>query len=142
MIRTKRNFSIAACILLPLFVCIPAVFAAGAGMTPLVTIPANDTSLADVAVQGTGVPLSALMTQDEITLLDLESNQTTFPGPRDMAFGPRSIRVMTNLPLLFILAAGACLGVLAVILYRRRKAVKKEAPGSEETVKTGPETGR
>lgn len=106
--------------------CLPAcVPADGTGPSPLVTIPANDTPLVNIA-QGSPVPLSALQTHEEITLLDLESNQSVFPGPR-------SIRLETDLPTLAILSAGGCLIVAIAVLSRKRMAAKKpeEAAGEE-----------
>jgi len=131
--------SIPVLLIILLTLCIPAAVTAAdiATMTPLVTVPANNTSLADDGAQGTGVPLSRLEPQPVITLLNLESDQEIFPGPRSMAFGPRYIRLTSNLPTLLVLAACACLAVLAFILYRRRNAFTEPAGNG----KTGPKTG-
>ena len=119
-----------------LFSClISGVSAAPATPAPLMTVPANDTPLSKVA-GGPAVPLADLRPQDTITLLDLESDQKTFPGPRSMAFGPRFIRLTTDLPTLLITVAGSCLVVLAVVLDRRKKAADTCASIQE------PENGR
>ncbi|MCX6686556.1 MAG: hypothetical protein NTV10_07995 [Methanoregula sp.] len=56
-----------------------------------------------------------------VTLINLEMNQTTFPGPRSMGFGPRYIRIATTPATLVILIAGACGLLTAVIWYKKRR---------------------
>ena len=134
MIRTESCPR--AAVLFLLLLCLASgIAAAGMAPPPFITVPANDTPLAEATAHGPSVPLSAFETPKTITLLSLESNQTTFPGPRDMAFGPRSIRLTTDLPTLTLLVAAGCLVVAASILFRRKKALKE----SEKTAEGGPE---
>jgi cbb3-type cytochrome oxidase subunit 3 len=136
-IRKYQIATIAIIFLLFLSIYIPAL-AAGDIPSPLITVPANDTSLSGIGAHGTGVPVSSLRKEDTITLFRLESNQTTFPGPRSMAFGPRYIQLTTNLPtLLLLLMAGACVAVLAFVFCRRRKARVTEG----DTIENKPDNG-
>jgi hypothetical protein len=79
------------------------------------------------------------MGNKEITLFRFESNQTTFPGPRSMAFGPRYIQLTTNAGTLVIITAGACVMILAFVIYRRRKARATEVDTRENTQENGEE---
>ena len=107
------------------------VTAADPVMTSSAGLPLNNTSLSGAAAPGTPGPLTALEHKEVVTLLDLESDQAVFPGPRSMAFGPRYIRLTSDLPTLFIVAAIICLGVFAALLYRRKKGGNREAEGEE-----------
>ena len=108
---------------------------------PIITMPANDTSLVSIAAHGTIAPQSSFekMGNQEITLFRIESNQTTFPGPRSMAFGPRYIQLTTNIGALLIISAAACIVVLAFVIYRRRKARVNEVDTRENTPENGDE---
>jgi hypothetical protein len=140
--RFRRAAIAATIFLIVLSLIDPAIAAADTGNpAPIITMPANDTALASVAAHGTIAPQSPFekMGNKEITLFRFESNQTTFPGPRSMAFGPRYIQLTTNAGTLVIITAGACVAVLAFVNYRRRKAGATEAGTRENTPDNGDE---
>jgi|GEM_PF-963509 len=145
MIRTLRCRSaanIATIFLIALSLIAPTIVAAETGTpAPIITIPANDTSIASIAAHGTIAPQSSFekMGNQQITLFRFESNQTTFPGPRSMAFGPRYIQLTTNMGTLFLLTAGACVVILVFVIYRRRKARATEVDSIENTPENGDE---
>ena len=136
MIRRYQIVTIAVIFLLSLSICIPTLAAADTGNpAPIITMPANDTSLASIAAHGTIAPQSPFekLGNKEITIFRFESNQTTFPGPRSMAFGPRYIQLTTNIGALLLISAGACVVILVFVIYRRRKARATEADTRENT---------
>ena len=138
-----QSVAIAATIfLIALSLIAPAIAAADTGNpAPIITMPANDTSLASIAAHGTIAPQSSIekLGNKEITLFRIESNQTTVPGPRSMAFGPRYIQLTTNIGALLLITAGACFVVLAFVIYRRRKARAMEVDTRENTPENGDE---
>ena len=140
--RFRRAAIAVTIVLIALSLIAPAIAAADTGNpAPIITMPANDTSLASVTAHGTIAPQSSFekLGNQEITLFRFESNQTTFPGPRSMAFGPRYIQLTTNVGALLIITAGACIVVLAFAFYRRRKAGATEAGTRENTPENGDE---
>ncbi|MCX6692320.1 MAG: hypothetical protein NTW33_09820 [Methanoregula sp.] len=136
-LRFRRAAIAATIFLIALSIITPAIAAADTGNpVPTITMPDNDTSLASIAAyDGTIAPQSSFekLGNQEITLFRFESNQTTFPGPRSMAFGPRYIQLTTNIGALLLISAAACIVVLAFVIYRRRKAGATEADTSENT---------
>jgi hypothetical protein len=139
-LRFRRAAIAATIVLIALSLIAPAIAAADTGTpAPIITLPANDTFLASVAAHGTIAPQSSFekLGNKEITLFRFESNQTTFPGPRSMAFGPRYIQLTTNIGALLLFLATACIAVLAFVIYRRRKARASE----EDTRENMPENG-
>jgi hypothetical protein len=129
-----RIHTTAALFLITLSLIVPLISAINIQEpVPAGTMPANDTSLSAVAPHGPGVPLSSFKKQEEITLFRFELNQTTFPGPRSMAFGPRSIQLTASPALLIILGilvvAG---GAVLFVMFRQRKAKEMESDDSEE----------
>jgi len=138
--RFRRAAIAAAIFLIALSLIAPAIAAADTGNpAPIVTMPANDTSLASIAAHGTIAPQSSFekLGNQQITLFRFESNQTTFPGPRSMAFGPRYIQLTTNAGTLLLITAGACIAVLAFVIYRRRKA----PTNADESIENTPDNG-
>jgi len=129
-LRFRRAALAATIFLIALSLIAPAIAAADTGnLAPITTMPAaNDTSLASIAANETGVPLSALHDSGTITLFRFEVNNATFPGPRDMAFGPRYIELKTNPATLVILIVAAAAIVSAVLWYRKRKKEQKDTP--------------
>jgi len=128
--------------LIALCLIVPAIAAADTGNpAPIVTIPANNISLVSIAATGTIAPQSSFekLCNQKITLFRLESNQTSFPGPRSMAFGPRYIQLTTNAGTLIILFTAACIAVLAYALYRRRTARASTEDSSENMPENGDE---
>jgi hypothetical protein len=141
-LRCRRAALTATIILIALSLIAPAIAAADTGTpAPIITMPANDTSLASVTAHGTIAPQSSFekLGNQEITLFRFESNQTTFPGPRSMAFGPRYIQLTTNVGALLILFTAVCVVVLAFVICRRRKARAMEAGTTENTPGNGDE---
>jgi hypothetical protein len=139
-LRFRRAANAATIFLIALSLIAPAIAAADTGTpAPIITMLANDTSLASVAAHGTIAPQSSIdkLGNKEITLFRFESNQTTFPGPRSMAFGPRYIQLTTNVGALLIFFAAACVMVLTFVIYRRRKARATE----DDTIENTPENG-
>jgi hypothetical protein len=107
---------------------------------PADTMPANDTSLSAVAPHGPGVPLSSFGKQEEITLYRFELNQTTFPGPRSMAFGPRYIQLTTSPATLIILGISVVAGgAVLLVMFRKRKSGESASDNRE---KEGTEDGK
>jgi len=135
--RAHQTVLLAALILITLSMIVPLIPAADileAG--PAGTMPVNDTPLSTVAVHGTSAPLSSFEKQGEITLFRFELNQTTFPGPRSMAFGPRSIQLTASPATLIVLGTGIFVGGGALcILYKRKKAKETESVSTEEEEK-------
>ncbi|WAC04608.1 MAG: hypothetical protein OS112_09105 [Methanoregula sp.] len=141
-IRCQRAALAATIILIALSLIAPAIAATNTGTpAPVTTMPMNDTSLAELAARGTIVPQSSLekLGNTEITLFRFEVNNSTFPGPRDMAFGPRYIQMTTNVGSLFIFFAAACVVVLAFVICRRRKARVTQVDTTENTPENGDE---
>ena len=141
-LRYRRAANAATIFLIALSLIAPAISAADTGNpAPIITMPANDTSLASIAAHDTIAPQSSFekLGNQEITLFRFESNQTTFPGPRSMAFGPRYIQLTTNIGVLLIISAAACIVVLAFVIYRRRKARATEVDTRENTPEKGDE---
>ena len=141
-LRFRRAALAATVFLTALSLIAPAITAADTGApAPLVTMPANDTSLASVAAHGTIAPQSSFekLGNQQITLFRFESNQTTFPGPRSMGFGPRYIQLTTNVGALLIFFATTCIVVLAFVFYWRRKARATEHDTRENTPENGDE---
>ena len=139
-LRFWRAAIAATIFLIALSLIAPAIPAADTGNpAPIITMPANDTSLASIAAHGIIAPQSSIekLGNKEITLFRFESNQTTFPGPRSMAFGPRYFQLTTNIGALLIITAGACVAVLAFVIYRRRKARVNEVDTRENTPENG-----
>ena len=138
--RFRRAAIAAAIFLIALSLIAPAIAAADTGNpAPIVTMPANDTSLASIAAHGTIAPQSSFekLGNQQITLFRFESNQTTFPGPRSMAFGPRYIQLTTNAGTLALISAATCIVVLAFVIYRRRKARASEVDTRENMPENG-----
>ncbi|MCX6687366.1 MAG: hypothetical protein NT112_03155 [Methanoregula sp.] len=135
--RAHQTVLLAALILITLSLIIPLIPAADSvEAEPAGTMPANDTPLSTVAVHGTSAPLSSFGKQGEITLFRFELNQTTFPGPRSMAFGPRSIQLTASPATLIVLGTGIFVGGGALcILYKRKKAKETESVSTEEEQK-------
>jgi len=135
--KIRRIATTTTLILTTLSLIIPQIPAADIQVAePAGTIPVNDTLLSAVAVHGTSAPLSSFEKQDEITLFRIELNQTTFPGPRSMAFGPRSIQLTASPASLIILIIGfLAAGVALPILYKPRKAGQSESISTEEEEK-------
>lgn len=135
--RIGRITTIATIIIIMLSMIVPLISAADiveAGHAG--TLPVNDTPRYTVAVHGTSVPLSSFGEQEEITLFRFELNQSTFPGPRSMAFGPRYIQLTASPATLIILVTGAFAGVVALfIIYKRKKAGEPENVSTEEESK-------
>ena len=128
---TTALFLITLSLIVPL---IPAADILEAG--PAGTMPANDTPLSTVAVLGTSAPLSSFGKQEEITLFRFELNQTTFPGPRSMAFSPRYIQFTASPATLIVLVIGVFVGGVALfIIYKRKKAAETESVSTEEEEK-------
>ena len=141
-LRFWRAAIAATIFLIALSLIAPAIAAADTGTpAPIITMPANDTSLASIAAHGTIAPQSSFekLGNKEITLFRFESNQTTFPGPRSMAFGPRYIQLTTNAGTLALISAATGIAVLAFVIYRRRKAGATEVDTSENTPEKGDE---
>jgi hypothetical protein len=141
-LRFRRAAIDVTIFLIALSLIAPAIAAAETGApATIVTMPANDTSLASIAAYGTIVPQSSLekLGNKEITLFRFESNQTSFPGPRSMAFGPRYIQLTTNAGTLALISAATCIVVLAFVIYRRRKARVTDADTNEKTPENGDE---
>ena len=124
----------AALFLVTLSLIVPVISAAGTQEpAPATTVPLNDTSLFSAAAHGPGAPLSSFGKQEEIILYRFELNQTTFPGPRSMAFGPRSIQLTTSPALLIILGISVVAGgAVLFVMFRQRKAKEMESDDSEE----------
>jgi hypothetical protein len=139
--RAHQTVLLAALFLITLSMIVPLISAADIqGSDPAMTMPVNDTPLSTVAAHGTGAPLSSFGNQEEITLYRFELNQTTFPGPRSMAFGPRSIQLTTSPATLIVLVTGVFVGGAALyILYKRKKAGEIESVSTEEESKENPE---
>jgi hypothetical protein len=135
--RISRTATSTAIILIALSMIVPLIPAADSVEAgPAGTIPANDMPLSTVAVHGTSAPLSSFEKQEEITLFRFELNQTTFPGPRSMAFGPRSIQLTAGPATLIILGTSIFVGGGALcIIYKRKKAAETESVSTEEEEK-------
>jgi len=135
--RAHQTVLLAALFLITLSLIIPLIPAAGSvEAEPAGTLPVNNTPLSTVAVHGTSAPLSSFGKQEEITLFRFELNQTTFPGPRSMAFGPRFIQLTASPATLIILGTGIVVGGGALfILYKRRKAGEVESVSTAEAEK-------
>ena len=141
-LRFWRAAIAATIFLIALSLIAPAIPAADTGNpAPIITMPANDTSLASIAAHGIIAPQSSIekLGNKEITLFRFESNQTTFPGPRSMAFGPRYIQLTTNIGALLIFSAAACIAILASVFYRRRNARATEGNALKNTPENGDE---
>ena len=135
--RISRIATSTAIILIALSIIIPQIPAADIQEAePAGTIPVNDTLLFTVAAHGTSAPLSSFKEEGDITLFRFELNQTTFPGPRSMAFGPRSIQLTASPATLIVLVAGIFVGGGALyILYKRKKAKETESVSTEDEEK-------
>jgi len=135
--RAHQTVPLAAIILIALSMIVPLIAAADIQEAePAGTIPVNDTLLSTVAVHGTSAPLSSFGKQEEISLFRFELNQTTFPGPRSMAFGPRSIQLTASPATLIVLVIGVFVGGVALfIIYKRKKAAETESVSTEEEEK-------
>ena len=142
LLRFRRAAIAATIFLIALSLIAPAIAAADTGnLAPITTMPANNTPLAELAAHGTIAPQSSFekLGNREITLFRFEMNNATFPGPRDMAFGPRYIQLTTNIGALLIITAAACVAVLAFVIYRRRKAAANA--DAEDIIDNAPENG-
>ena len=135
--RAHQTVLLAALFLITLSMIVPLISAADIqGSDPAMTMPVNDTPLSTVAAHGTGAPLSSFENRGEITLFRFELNQTTFPGPRSMAFVPRSIQLTTSPAILVILFAGVFAVCVALfVMYKRKKAREIESVSTEEESK-------
>jgi hypothetical protein len=135
--RAHQTVLLAALFLITLSLIIPLIPAADSMESePAGTMPVNDTPLSTVAVHGASAPLSSFGKQEEITLFRFELNQTTFPGPRSMAFGPRSIQLTAGPATLIILGTGIFVGGGALyMLYKRKNAKETESVSTEEEEK-------
>jgi hypothetical protein len=124
----------AALFLVTLSLIVPVISAAGTQEpAPATPVPLNDTSLFSAAAHGPGAPLSSFGKQEEIILYRFELNQTTFPGPRSMAFGPRYIQLTTSPAVLIILGISVVAGgAVLFVMFRQRKAKEMESGDSEE----------
>jgi len=141
--RISRTATTTAIILIALSIIIPPIPAADIQEAePAGTMPVNDTLLSTVAAHGTSAPLSSFEKEGEITLFRLELNQTTFPGPRSMAFGPRYIQVTTNPATVTVLCSGFFFGGAVVyILSKRKKAKVIEIVTTDEEAEEGQKKG-
>jgi len=135
--RISKTATTAALFLIMLSMIVPLISAADIlEAEPAGTMPANDTPLYTVAVHGTSAPLSSFEKQEEITIFRFELNQTTFPGPRSMAFGPRYIQLTASPATMIVLGTGVFVGGAALyILYKRKKAAEIESVSTEEEAK-------
>lgn len=134
LLRFRRVEIAGPIFLIALSLITPAIAAADTGTpAPIITMHANDTSLASITAHGAITQQSSFekLGTKEITLFRFESNQSTFPGPRSMAFGPRYIQLTTNIGTFFLLTATACVAVLAFVICRRRKARATEVDTRE-----------
>jgi hypothetical protein len=132
--RIGRLTTIAAIFIIMLSMIVPLISAADIRDAPLTTaVPINDTPLYTVATHGPSAPLSSFEKQEEITFFRIELNQTTFPGPRSMAFGPRYIQLTASPAPLIVLVIGVfVVGVALFIIYKRKKAGESESVSTEE----------
>jgi hypothetical protein len=132
--RISRTATTATLFLIMLSMIVPLISAADIQEAePAGTMPVNDTPLSTVAVHGTSAPLSSFAKEGEITLFRFDLNQTTFPGPRSMAFGPRYIQLTTSPATLIVLGTGVFVGGAALyIFYKRKKAGEIESVSTEE----------
>jgi hypothetical protein len=131
----------AALFLVTLSLIVPVISAAGTQEpAPATPVPLNDTSLFSAAAHGPGAPLSSFGKQEEITLYRFELNQTTFPGPRSMAFGPRYIQLTTSPATLIILGISVVAGgAVLLVMFRKRKSGESASDNRE---KEGTEDGK
>ncbi len=106
-------------LILGILYSIPAV-AAGVGspdqLMAITGASGNESLLANASVAGVNVVYKE--PEPLITLLRIESNETSFPGPRSMAFGPRWIGFSAGTRTLLVVATVLCIAVLAFILFR------------------------
>ncbi len=129
-----RNYRTTIILLLSLAICIPAL-AAGDTASPAltITVTTNETPFFSTGLFGGRAPAEYHQPDPSITLFHVELQETEYPGPRDMAFGPRYIQLTTNLNTLVILGIAACVAVLVFAVCRRRKAVA-DAGGASENI--------
>jgi hypothetical protein len=132
--RAHQTVILATLFLITLSMIVPIISAAEIQEAePAGTIPVNDTPLSTVAAHGTSAPLLSFEKQVEITLFRFELNQTTFPGPRSMAFGPRYIQLTASPATLTVLGTGVFAGGATLyIFYKRKKAGEIESVSTEE----------
>ncbi len=125
--RISRTATTAALFLIMLSMIVPIISAADIQeAVPAGTMPVNDTSLSSAAIRGPGASLSSFAKQEEITLYRFELDQTTFLGPRSMAFGPRSIQLTTSPASLIILGIGIVAGgAVLFVMFRQRKSERE-----------------
>jgi len=135
--RAHQTVLLAALFLITLSMIVPVISAADIQEAePARTMPANETPLYTVAAHGTSAPLSSFGKEGEITLFRFELNQTTFPGPRSMAFGPRYIQLTADPATLTVLTTGVFAGGATLyIFYKRKKAGEIESVSTEEESK-------
>jgi hypothetical protein len=95
------------------------------------TVPVNETTNFSTGSFGGRGPSEYHEPEPSITLFRFELPQTEYPGPREMAFGPRYIQLTTNPPTLVIIGIAAAIAVMLWVIRRRRNAVAD----------TGDETG-
>jgi hypothetical protein len=132
--QTRTAATTAAIFFVTLCLIVPVISADGTQEpAPAAPVPLNDTSLFSAAAHGPRAPLSSFEKQEEITLYRFELNQTTFPGPRSMAFGPRFIQLTTSPATLMIIGIGVVAGgAVLFVMFRQRKAKEMESDDSEE----------
>jgi len=132
--QTRTAATTAALFLVTLCLIVPVISADGTQEpAPAAPVPVNDTALFSAVAHGPDAPLTSFGKQDEITLFRFEMNQTTFPGPRSMAFGPRFIQLTTSpAPLIILGILVVAGGAVLFVMFRQRKAKVMESDDSEE----------
>ncbi|OPY38752.1 MAG: hypothetical protein A4E35_00538 [Methanoregula sp. PtaU1.Bin051] len=131
MIHTSRKY-LTTIILLAVFFSIPVIAAAETVNPDPAAATANETPVFNTASLGNGAPTEYHETDPTIMIFRIELPQTEYPGPRDMAFGPRYIQLTTNLAAIVIIGVAAVVAVLAFVICRRRKAGASTADAAED----------
>lgn len=67
-----------------------------------------------------------------ITILHVELNQSTLPGPRDMGYGPSIIDLTIAPQFLAVIFIIVLIGLLAWVLWRRKSEKKPDEPDIKE----------
>lgn len=110
--------------------CIPAVPAAAIQGQMDENYPQLNYSLHNGTLPNASMPERFGANPAPVTIYSLELEETSMPGPREMAYGPRLIALAMD-PVLIVVLVGSCAIIAGVwYLFTRKKA--EEEGGEEE----------
>lgn len=115
-------------VLLSLTLCLfmPPV-TAGENVATLIT-PAPDLNITNYSIGTDGRSGDFIPGPTPITILRVELNQSTLPGPRDMGYGPSVIDLTVSPQILAVIFIIILIGLAVWMIWRRRTKREPDEP--------------